>query len=741
MGSRARARFSVVGTSDGCYKTRRGGRALTIAVPPHIQRRPKSPILHFRMERKPVPVALRQLLETPAVPVQIETLFAFASLPPNVETPAFNKLVGVDPGLVITLMQIGGWAGHSPLGIPELVRTATPDVIATIVARQRELVRPNAARLTKRLWRNAIAVAHAARHFARRAGQVDPQLAYLLGLVHNFGLIVMANAAPEAIASILETAPNDSDGITEEAAQFGITHLALARSLAERWGLPGLIRDVAWLHHNPSLGLPASGRDRDAIEVVRGANEWVRRSEFSFRAVENGRILPWKAADELTAIVARGVNQCESILRMAGGSAAPEQNASALNRATLLATLAVAASTASNWETRLSERFAAVPAEATPGELTDMVAEAFVAATRAGAALCFVTAESTQVSATLWSDGPRRIDLVVQPDCDAARTIEQLLSKLGAPWNKLAYRQVPLNVHGTVAQVLCWCGPNDPWSDALARRTADRAARLVDRACRTAAILRQRESIATSLRELAGLADARLEEAKLSALAEMAAGAAHEINNPLAIVAGRAQMLLSDEADPQRRKSLETILAQAHRVHRMIADLMTFARPPEPKRQSISVSLLLDRAIAPLRSAADERQIQITVSLEPNLSSVSVDPALFSAAIECVIQNGVDAVDADGDIRVAAAPAGESHIEIRIQDNGPGIPEALRPHIFEPFYSGREAGRGLGLGLSKAWRIIREHGGTIDVQSSPNGTTVVIRMPAEPATAEQRACA
>src|SRR5271156_3554646 len=98
-----------------------------------------------------------------------------------------------------------------------------------------------------------------------------------------------------------------------------------------------------------------------------------------------------------------------------------------------------------------------------------------------------------------------------------------------------------------------------------------------------------------------------LEAEKLASLAEFAAGAGHEINNPLAVIAGRAQLLARDEADPERRRELVLIRTQALRVHEMIADLMLFARPPEPRFECCDVSRLLDELVAELRPQAAER--------------------------------------------------------------------------------------------------------------------------------------
>ncbi|HEY5315229.1 MAG TPA: histidine kinase dimerization/phospho-acceptor domain-containing protein, partial [Pirellulales bacterium] len=102
-----------------------------------------------------------------------------------------------------------------------------------------------------------------------------------------------------------------------------------------------------------------------------------------------------------------------------------------------------------------------------------------------------------------------------------------------------------------------------------------------------------------------------LESEKLESLAEWAAGAGHEINNPLAVITGRAQLLARDEPDPQRRRELAVIRTQAQRVHEMIADLMLFARPPEPELQPCPLAELLEQIVRELQPRADEHRVRV----------------------------------------------------------------------------------------------------------------------------------
>jgi signal transduction histidine kinase len=278
---------------------------------------------------------------------------------------------------------------------------------------------------------------------------------------------------------------------------------------------------------------------------------------------------------------------------------------------------------------------------------------------------------------------------------------------------------------------------------------------------------------------------AALEAEKLASLAEFAAGAGHEINNPLTVITGRAQMLLQSETHPQRRRDLALISAQALRVYEMIADMRLFARPPRPQLEPVELASVIRRAVESLQEQAHQQQTQIITSLPEEPITLQADPTQLIVAVRAMVQNSLEALGHGGQVEVSAvlADATTTHepsadgvpmpvslqpragapqddrrpaladepelpaspgldtacgrapkqVEITITDNGPGITPEERRHIFDPFFSARQAGRGLGMGLSKCWRIVTNHGGSIEVTSQPGqGATFRIRLPVEP---------
>jgi signal transduction histidine kinase len=252
----------------------------------------------------------------------------------------------------------------------------------------------------------------------------------------------------------------------------------------------------------------------------------------------------------------------------------------------------------------------------------------------------------------------------------------------------------------------------------------------------------------------------RLRELKLRALAEFAAGAGHEINNPLAVISGQAQYLLKqlqltevgstndegasgvDEVLQEQvghlqsaiADSQKTIIAQTQRIHQILRDLMQFARPPRPVKQVVDLGALVRETATTLSELATQRQVRLECvdSLTPVL--VEVDSGQISTALNCLLRNAVEAapsgLDTPGWARIRLHVDNAERAVVVIEDNGPGPAALEREHLFDPFFSGRPAGRGRGLGLPTAWRLANQHGGEVTFSRASEGRTrFVLSLP------------
>ena len=216
---------------------------------------------------------------------------------------------------------------------------------------------------------------------------------------------------------------------------------------------------------------------------------------------------------------------------------------------------------------------------------------------------------------------------------------------------------------------------------------------------------------------------------KLESMRELAYGASHEINNPLANISSRAQTLLRDETDPERRRKLATINSQAFRAHEMIADMMLFAKPPDLVRENVNLSELIAQVVEEVSGRANEQATALLVIGTNEDCWLSADATHLAVALRALCRNSLEAICAGGQVTISLVSL-EDSVELSVVDTGPGIPTEVRQHLFDPFYSGREAGRGLGFGLSKCWRIVELHGGTIEVSGGDSEQTrFSIRLP------------
>jgi signal transduction histidine kinase len=221
----------------------------------------------------------------------------------------------------------------------------------------------------------------------------------------------------------------------------------------------------------------------------------------------------------------------------------------------------------------------------------------------------------------------------------------------------------------------------------------------------------------------------RVHAAKLAAVAEFAAGASHEINNPLAVISGQSQYLLKLETDATRRRALQSIVRQTRRIHSVLTELMFFARPPAPQLEWVELGRLIREAAVPQSALAAERQVEIQLVAIAAPLWIDVDLRQMTTALGALIRNGVEAAPAGGWVRVSTK-YGPDRLEIVVEDCGTGPDDRACEHMFDPFFSGRVAGRGRGLGLSAAWRLVREHGGEVCYAPEPNGPTrFVISLP------------
>ena len=234
-----------------------------------------------------------------------------------------------------------------------------------------------------------------------------------------------------------------------------------------------------------------------------------------------------------------------------------------------------------------------------------------------------------------------------------------------------------------------------------------------------------------------------VETGKLAAIGELAAGIAHEINNPLAIMvehAGWIDDLMKAENVavlknfPEVENSLREIEIQGRRCKEITHKLLSFARRTDSRVQETQLNDLAQEVAGVSAQKARYGNTVIRLDLAPDLPTVRISPTEMQQVLLNLVNNAIDAMNKTEGVIVIRSRLEDAWVAMEVEDNGQGIPEANMARIFEPFFTTKPVGKGTGLGLSICYGIIDKSGGTISVDSTPGqGTTFTVRLPVSPA--------
>ncbi len=217
---------------------------------------------------------------------------------------------------------------------------------------------------------------------------------------------------------------------------------------------------------------------------------------------------------------------------------------------------------------------------------------------------------------------------------------------------------------------------------------------------------------------------------KLASLGKLAAGVAHEINNPLTGILANSSLILEDlDANDPRREDVEIIVKETIRCREIVKRLLDFARQTKPQKKLTDVNMLIDTIILLVRNQTSFRNIVITTHLAENLPLILCDSDQIQQVFINIILNAAEAMTGGGSLNVCSSlPQDREFVTIEIADTGPGIPEDRRERIFDPFFTTKEHGTGLGLSIS--YGIVEQHGGDISVESAVGkGSTFTVKLP------------
>jgi signal transduction histidine kinase/HD-like signal output (HDOD) protein len=643
---------------------------------------------------------------------------------------------------------------------------------------------PSSGRRFQRVefWKHCLAAACAARRLAATAPasagigrggrfEFEPQEAFCAGLLHDLGKIALDAVYPKAYERVLAAAENSrADLLDCERAVLGIDHTAAGRHLAERWGLPTYLVEAAWLHH---VALPDNTPRGVRNTLIRAADALAREQQIGF----SGNSLRQEASADLvgrigldpaaTADAARHLvaDVAELALLLGLDRETPESlYLKSLSRANAELGRLNSELIGTNHKLAAAARYFAASAKLDEllgsrmdsADVVAAIAEAGRVALQVPAAAALAIGDDGKAIELAWRGdacgattlvpaGTALREWISGLDGDAGALPSRVpelvrmalsppLPELGEPWLMLAIPDGRRVLGGLIV------APQHDLRAALTDELDELRAFVrglglcLARAIAHAAARRLSDDLADSNRRLQGMQSELLRSRTLSSIAEMAAGAGHELNNPLSVISGRAQLLLRDaEEGSELRRALEVIHAKAHQASEIVSDLMDFARPATPRFQNVALKPLVDEIVG--RFLATHALLASRIRVLPAAADwvVRADPQQLGAVLEELLNNAVEAVaenNATITIELRETQAGGARRALlTVRDGGAGMAANVMQRAFDPFFSHRRAGRGRGLGLARAHRLIEAHGGRIWLESRPHeGTAAFVEL-------------
>jgi putative nucleotidyltransferase with HDIG domain len=623
----------------------------------------------------------------------------------------------------------------------------------------------------KQLALHSLAVACGARAIGETVLEAkDRPLAFSAGLLHDVGKLAIDEVMPKSFVKIVEQARSQKASMQAvEKEHLDLDHTIIGKRLAEKWSLPEEVGLAIWLHHSDAeviaenmpgarialvvqvadamarqAGIGLSG-SFDAPESVQRACELLGLSAEQVEAIRGK--LP-EAVSERSRLLGLGeaggtAAYCDLISETAARLAADHTDLSAAHKHTTAGSAQMefvsdflkdvganetALDVISRFAVQWQKHYQTGPVCAYVVEGPD---EPFVEAVtvdargRAGTVLvhvpaetgpiptplqhAFVIAEAAEHSGWIFEQIDFEIDLgraKVAPLLSCGRAVGVVIFEARMPFDPAQRPELFASVAavgGSVAAVALAHGRHS--------RLAERFAELLGR-------LKQTRNRLAEARSLAGIA-------------EMAAGAAHELNNPLAIISGRAQLLYDTEADEDKKGMLKQIQSRTEEISEIVKDLMSFARPRAPEPQAVTVQELVNEAIGKTVAQHGLGAMEAALAGIENLGDVYVDREQVVTAIANVLSNSLDSYKGgNGPVRISGRCGVEEGVCLEVADSGCGMDGETLARACQPFFSARPAGRKRGMGLSHSVRLLELNKGSLAVASEPEkGAVVTITLP------------
>jgi len=624
----------------------------------------------------------------------------------------------------------------------------------------------------------------------------EPNLVYAAGLLHDIGKLALQDTMPKSLATITKEAEATRTSLYRiEHKHLGTNHALLGKHLAQRWRLPEPIKLAIWLHHRNAAALAESVPEARLAVLIQAADHLARQANIGLSgsfdeppSLESIAASIGVAAETLQQIreelpaEVRRKSQCLGLeIPQATARYCDLIQATAAQLSQTHAQLASqdrSLQTASSFLDFAQEFLRGVRADVAAVDIAEDFAQRWQRFFQTGAVCLYLAAGSREgvvEAAVVEALGhsyqtvlraPQNGSLLPKPIAgrfallEAQDQIDWLLEQLDVDFNDEQTRLLPLLSDGQAVAVLAF-ELNYPDDVNLLADKFEHAAALAGTILGLALTKESQERWAERFAQADGevpraeeggrKAEGGKQQAKtdadsscdlrhlssepcpsVEALAELAAGVAHELNNPLSVIAGRAQLLAQAESDGQKRHVLDVIGENAREAAGVVDDLMSYAQPAPPRTARTPVRQIIDESLQLAAHKTAVEQINAQVHISPQVKAVQVDSAQVVVALANILANAIESyADSAGLIEITAEP-GPDRLRLQITDQGCGMDEATLRKATSPFFSAQPAGRKRGMGLAYASRLIRLNRGTLDLDSRPqHGTTVTVTLPYE----------
>ncbi len=740
-----------------------------------------------RPARERVELILGQLDQLPTLPTVVARLLAVAG---SDDSSACDlvRIIEPDPSLTARILRM---VRRADLGVrtqgmtvPRAVtllgfRAVRNAALSTQFFETLSAPGEDQAATTRRkgLWKHSLAIACAAEMIAERTDAPNAGEAFVCGLLHDIGKIALDVCLPKSYARVLDRSEHQPVCLCDiEQDILGVDHTTAGKRLVTHWRLGQSIVECVWLHHQDPDALPSNVAHPRMVRIVHVADALVRRAGIGASGsghptdIETAALplgLDRHALEELVQRVPERMKPLQEALGLDDGDDAASNLESLWEANRRLGQLNVqlvesnrALQLRADCLDSLTAFTGRLAEDARVADVCAAAADAVRSFCRVDRAVAFLRQHGSRfihfgvsdklVLSLEGSEAAPRTAIVDCGDSPAFEDADSTRGMVAAPegcedlWQRCfgspaeaPLSMLPLHTDAAAGGVLIVADDRVVRSLRSAAAECGSLAAAIRLAVSSSAARVDAEKTAEELLDL----NRRLHTAQkqlvrmrsISIIAQMAAGAAHELNNPLAVVSGRAQMELTRSEDPERRRALEIIIEQAQRASGIVSDLMSFAKPAEPQPVVQPLADVLEAACQHWRSVSGLGPDRLVLSIRDADSTVYGDPEQLREILQAVFANALEATDpAARRIQInSLSRASDETVRIVVEDNGVGMTPDVLEHALDPFFSSRAAGRGRGLGLSRAYRLAEINGGSLWLESTPNiATTVTIELPA-----------